>query len=68
MILATIESNSEGISSPSAIPVSTRSPGPLASRTGAAGQPKPFDDPRRRREVVLRILGVQAHFDRMSPL
>ena len=54
--LAIIESNSGGMTSPSATPVSTRIPGPERQRHR-------LDTAGRRREAALRILGVQPRFD-----
>ena len=59
MILAIIESNSAGITSPSATPVSTRTPGP-------GGQPQQRDPVRvRGQEAARGILGVDARLDRV---
>ena len=59
MILAIIESNSAGMTSPSATPVSTRTPGPV-------GQAQQRDPARRGREAERRVLGVEARLDRVA--
>ena len=56
MIFAIIESNSGGTVSPSATPVSTRTPGPLGSR-------RQRDPAGGGREAARRVLGVQARLD-----
>ena len=61
MTLAIIESNSGGITSPSATPVSTRTPGPV-------GRANSVDAPRRRGEVAVGVLGVEPGLDRVAEL
>ena len=56
MTLAIIESNSAGMTSPSATPVSTRMPGP-------GRQPQQRDRARGGREAERRVLGVQPRLD-----
>ena len=58
MTLAIIESYSDGITSPSAMPVSTRIPGPV-------GRPRQLHRARRRGEAALRVLRVDAGLDRV---
>lgn len=57
--LATSGLKSTGIGSPSAMPLSTRSPGPVR-------EPQEVHLTGRRREVALGNLGVEPHLNRMT--